>query len=56
MKFDGSINIATGLSVESKIWKNEKLEWSKLVDRLSKPIITSETYKQFITAPKDEQG
>lgn len=56
MKFDGSINIATGLSVESKIWKNEKLEWSKLVDRLSKPIITSETYKQFITASKDEQG
>lgn len=56
LKYDGSLNIAVGLSVSSKSWKNTNLLWSALVKRLSEPIITVETYKQFISATKEEQS
>lgn len=53
---DGSINIAVGLSATSKVWKNTKIPWSELVAKLSEATKTSETYKQFISANKTEQG
>jgi predicted P-loop ATPase len=56
LKNDGIINIATGLNVKSKIWKNTKIAWGDLLDKLSKPIITAETYKRFMSANKQEQG
>lgn len=56
LKYDGPLNIAIGLSVSSKSWKNTNLLWSALVNRLSEPIITAETYKQFISATKEEQS
>lgn len=56
LKYDDKIEIATGLSFDSKVWKNTTLQWSKLVKKLSEPIITSETYKQFMSANKAEQG
>lgn len=56
LKFDGSLNIATGLSVNSKVWKNTKILWSDLVAKLSEATKTQETYKQFIGANKQEQG
>lgn len=56
LKHDDSINIATGLNVSSKVWKNTKMLWSELVTKLSKPVVTNETYKRFMEASKDEQG
>lgn len=56
LKYDDSINIATGLNVSSKVWKNTKTLWSELVTKLSKPVVTNETYKRFMEASKDEQG
>ena len=56
LQYDGLIDIAIGLSYNSKVWKNRSILWSKLVKKLSEPIITGETYKQFISATKDEQG
>lgn len=56
LKYDDSINIATGLNVSSKVWKNTKMLWSELVIKLSKPVVTNETYKRFMEASKDEQG
>lgn len=56
LKNDGIINIATGLNVKSKTWKNTKIAWGDLLDKLSKPIITAETYKRFMSANKQEQG
>ena len=56
LKYDGPLNIAIGLSVSSKSWKNTVLPWSALVQRLSEPVVTTETYKQFISATKEEQG
>lgn len=56
LKYDASLNIATGLNVASKVWKNTKTTWSELVERLSKPVVTNETYKRFMEASKDEQS
>lgn len=53
---DNSINIAVGLSATSKVWKNTKILWSELVCKLSEATKTAETYKQFISASKAEQG
>lgn len=55
LKYDASLNIATGLNVASKVWKNTKTTWSELVERLSKPVVTNETYKRFMEASKEEQ-
>lgn len=56
IKHDGYINIATGLSMSSKSWKNIKLKWSELLDKLATPVRTNENYAQFIKAPKSEQS
>jgi len=56
MKFDFKLDIATGFGATSKLWKNKKLQWSELVERLATPVVTSETYKEYINAAKDEQS
>lgn len=55
IKYDGTICIATGTSVSSKKWKNARVRWSDFVKKLSKPIVTSETHRDFMCAPKSEQ-
>lgn len=54
--YDANLSIAIGLSASSKIWKNTKIAWSNLVQKLSEPVVTAETYKQFMHATKDEQN
>lgn len=56
MKFDGTIDIATGASAGSLVWKNKKIRWSELVEKLSKENRTNETFKEFISYNKKEQG
>ena len=53
---DEKLDIAVGLSGNSRVWKNKKLNWSQIVDKLSKPVVTNETYAQFMHASKDEQS
>lgn len=55
MKYDGLLCIATGLSVGSKTWKNEKIQWSDLVKKLTTEYKTSETRAEFLKASKAEQ-
>lgn len=55
LKHDDTINIAIGLSVASKSWKNTNMLWSEFVTRLASPVVTSETYDEFIKATKQEQ-
>ena len=55
LAYDINLDIATALSGNSKVWKNNKTTWSKLLEKLSKAIVTSETHKQFINASKDDQ-
>lgn len=50
------LNIAIGLSAQSKVWKNTKISWQDLVNRLSEAVRTSETYKQFMAGSKNEQA
>lgn len=56
LEYDANLSIAIGLSVASKVWKNTKTTWSALVQKLSEPVVTAETYKQFMHATKDEQS
>lgn len=53
---DGPLEIAVGYSATTKVWKNTKTKWSNLVSKLSKATKTQETYKQFMSASKTDQG
>lgn len=56
MKFDNQINIAIGASVRTRIWKNKTIFWSKFVEQLRTPVVTNETYKEFLECSKTDQG
>ena len=56
IKHNGLLDIAVGLKASSKTWENTKIEWADLVSRMATPVVTSETYKQFMSATKDEQS
>lgn len=55
MKYDGDLDLAVGLTVQSKKWTNKKIRWSELVQKLSEENQTPETYKEYIAATKAEQ-
>ena len=56
LEYDGNLSIAVGLNVSSKVWKNTKITWSDLVQKLATPVVTAETYKRFMNATKEEQS
>lgn len=56
MTHDGLINIAVGLSANSKVWKNEKILWSDFIERIRDVAVTSETHDEFLKASKQEQN
>lgn len=56
LEYDGNLSIAIGLNVSSKVWKNTKITWSNLVQKLATPVVTAETYKRFMSATKEEQS
>lgn len=56
LQYDGVLEIATGFSANTKVWKNTKARWSKLVAKLAEPVRTNETYSQFMRASKTDQG
>ena len=56
LEYDGNLSIAVGLNASSKIWKNTKITWSNLVQKLATPVVTAETYKRFMNATKEEQS
>lgn len=53
---DIKLDIAVGMSAKSKTWKNKKYRWSELVQRLSEEHKTTETFKEYIAASKQEQS
>ena len=55
MIYDGELDIAIGLSARSKVWSNKKLKWSELVSRLGEENKTTETFKEFVSASKEDQ-
>ena len=56
LEYDENLSIAIGMSVSSKVWKNTKITWSALVQKLATPVVTADTYKRFMSATKEEQS
>lgn len=48
--------IATATNAKSTAWKNKSFTWAQLVDKFTSARVTDETYKEFISASKAEQG
>lgn len=52
---DVMLNIAVGASVNSAVWTNKKIKWSELVDKLSKPVVTTETLEEYAKMQKADK-
>lgn len=52
---DKTIIIAIGNNRKSKSWRNEQTTVSALYARLSQPIISTETYAEYMKMPKSQQ-
>lgn len=50
------LNIAIGLNRFSKNWKNETTSWDDLLNRFEKPTRTQESFKEYQTMTKAQQG
>lgn len=51
-----TFKIATASSAKSTSWKNRSYSWDELTGKLTKATVTDETYREFISASKAEQG
>lgn len=56
MKYNGSLDIATGRTADSKIWSNKKFTWAELVQKLSEGHKTPETFQEYKASTKAEQS
>lgn len=50
------LDLALGTSAKTKIWKNRKITWEELTEKLKTPIRTHESYKEFLSLNKEEQS
>ena len=48
--------IATATNAKSTAWKNKSFTWAQLVEKFASAKVTEETYREFISASKAEQG
>lgn len=48
--------IATATSAKSTAWKNRSFTWAELTEMFTRARVTEETYREFISASKAEQG
>lgn len=55
LKFDNSLDIATGHSRNTKTWKNKQITWSALVEKLSTSHVTVETHAEYMSLDKKRQ-
>lgn len=53
---NGQLSIATGFSAKTKIWKNKKMQWSDFVEKLKDVHVTKETFKEYLSATKEDQS
>lgn len=51
-----SFTVATAPTAFATRWKNERLTWEAFCQKLSVPVRTKETMKEFDSMPKAEQG
>lgn len=55
IKYDGSLQIATGRSRLEKSWKNKSISWSALLKKLEMPVRTAETHAEYMKMGKLDQ-
>lgn len=55
LAYDKKLVISFGKSREEKRWKNKKLLWSELLQRLSETHYTSETENEYLNFPKSKR-
>lgn len=55
IKYEGSLQIATGKSRMDKSWKNRSIDWSALLHRLETPVRTTESHAEYMKMDKAEQ-
>ena len=56
VQHDKQLDIALGNSRKTKVWKNRPMQWSELLDRMSKTVRTSETVAEYTAMTRDEQS
>lgn len=49
------LNIAIGASSASKTWKNKEVTWEWLTKKLATPVVTGETFKEYMSMTKADQ-
>lgn len=56
LKYSPLLDIAVAQSRLSTVWKNTRMTWEQLVNRLSQTQRTPETLKQYLSYTKERQG
>ena len=56
LRYDKALDIATGNSRKTKTWKNKTVQWSELLDRLSKETRTPETVAEYKAMGRNQQS
>ena len=53
---DKTLDIALGNSRKTKTWKNRPMQWSELLERMSKTVRTAETVAEYKAMTRDQQS
>lgn len=55
MQNDKKLKISVAQNRKSIHWVTEEINWSDFINRISRPIVTTETYEQFVRMKKSQQ-
>ena len=53
---DKALDVATGISRKTKVWKNKPMQWSALLDRMEKVTRTAETMAEYKNMGREQQS
>ena len=56
VQYDKTLDIALGNSRKTKVWKNRPMQWSELLERMSKTVRTTETIAEYRAMTRDQQS
>ena len=56
VQYDKKLDIALGNSRKTKTWKNRPMQWSELLERMSKTVYTAETVAEYKAMTRDQQS
>lgn len=56
VQYDKALDVALGNSRKTKTWKNRPMQWSDLLDRMSRTVRTTETVAEYRAMSRDQQS